>query len=65
MNSRSIKIQEWRMPTITEKDQRMIDRGYREFFARRGVKVAEGFRHMISGAARNGRKAKEERGGDE
>lgn len=53
------------MPTLTEKDQRMIDRGYREFFARRGVKVAEGLRDIISGAARNGSKAKEERGGDE
>ena len=54
----TIKIQEWRMPTITDTDQKMVDRGYRRFFARRGIRVAEGFRDIVAGYARSGKAEK-------
>jgi hypothetical protein len=54
----TIKIQEWRMPTITGTDQKMVDRGYRAFFRRRGIRVAEGFRDIVAGYARSGKAAK-------
>ena len=54
MNSKSIKIQEWRMPRITKEDERMIDRGYRAFFQRRGIHVADSFRDIVAGYARRG-----------
>jgi hypothetical protein len=54
----TIKIQEWRMPTITDTDQKMVDRGYRAFFRRRGIRVAEGFRDIVAGYARSGKTAK-------
>jgi len=54
----TIKIQEWAMPRITEDDERMVDRGYRRFFARRGIRVAEGFRDIVAGYARSGKTAK-------
>jgi len=53
MKPSTIKIQEWRMPTITDADQRMIDRGYRAFFARRGIRVAG---YASSGKAQKQRK---------
>lgn len=55
----TIKIQEWRMPTITDEDQRMIDRGSRAFWKRRGIKIVESFGDIIRGAAKAGRAAKE------
>lgn len=58
MKSKAIKIQEWRMPTITDADQRMIHKGYRAFFARRGIRVAEGFREIVAGYARSGKAQK-------
>ena len=62
----TIKIQEWKMPRITEADERMIDRGYRRFFARRGIKVGDGFRETIAGCARNGKaeKTRKAKGGE-
>jgi len=57
----TIKIQEWRMPTITDEDQRMIDRGARAFWKRRGITIAENFGDIIRGAAKAGRAAKARR----
>jgi len=59
MKPSTIKIQEWRMPTITDADQRMIDRGYRAFFRRRGIRVSEGFRDIVAGYARSGKAQKQ------
>jgi hypothetical protein len=58
----TIKIQEWAMPRITEDDERMVDRGYRRFFARRGIKVGDGFRETIAGCARSGKAQKQKKG---
>jgi len=55
----TIEIQEWRMPTITDEDQCMIDRGSRAFWARRGIKIADSLGDIIRGAAKAGRAAKE------
>lgn len=49
----SVKIMEFAVPHITEKDQRDIHRGYVEFFKRRGVDVGgDGFRNAFYSKSR-------------
>lgn len=55
----TIRMAEWDLPRISDEDQRMIDRAYRRFFARRGIRVAEGLRDVVAGAARSGKASKE------
>lgn len=48
MKGEPVRIQEFHVPVITDRDQRMIEKGYREFFKRRGIDVGagEGFRYL-------------------
>lgn len=55
----SVRMAEWDLPHISTEDQRMIDRAYRRFFARRGIQLPDGFRSTLAGAARTGKASKE------
>ena len=59
----TIKIQEFRMPYLTRKDQEQINEGYRQFWVRRGVDVQDNFAGVVRGAAKAGKAAKARRDG--
>ena len=57
----TMKIQEFRMPYLTRKDQEQVNEGYRQFWARRGVDVQDNFAGVVRGAAKAGKAAKARR----